>query len=202
MPKIVTVLGRKGGVGKTCTAVHLAAYFAEQGPTLLIDGDPNRSATGWARRGELPFEVCGVAQAARRIGESEYVVMDTEAQPSREDLEDLSEGAHFLVLPSPPDVLALEVLWKTVEDLMEMGRTDGFKILLTMVPPWPSREGEQARAGLVEADLPIFEAQIRRLAAFPKAAFAGVPVYKVKDPRAWFGWKDYVRVGEEVISSL
>lgn len=169
---------------------------------MLIDGDPNRSATGWSRRGELPFEVYGVAQAARRMAECEYVVMDTEAQPSREDLEDLADGAHFLILPSPPDVLALEVLWKTIEDLKELGRTDGYRCLLTMVPPWPSREGDQARQGLVETDIPVFESQIRRLAAFPKAALAGVPVYKIRDARARLGWRNYQGVGGEVVKAL
>jgi chromosome partitioning protein len=53
---IVTLAGFKGGVGKTTTAVHLAAYFAQKSDkTLLIDGDPNRSATGWGKRGSLPF---------------------------------------------------------------------------------------------------------------------------------------------------
>lgn len=202
MTKIVTVLGRKGGIGKTCTAVHVATYLSGVGPTMLIDGDPNRSATGWSKRGELPFEVCGVAQAARRMVECEYVVMDTEAQPSREDLEDLADGAHFLVLPTPPDVLALEVLQKTIGDLQDLRRGGGFKILLTMVPPWPSREGEQARQALLDAELPVFESQVRRLAAFPKAALEGVPVYKIKEPRARLGWKDYQRVGEEMISAI
>lgn len=202
MAKIVTVLGRKGGVGKTCTAVHVATCLSRKGQTLLIDGDPNRSATGWSKRGELPFEVCGVAQAARRIPECDYVVMDTEAQPSREDMEDLADGAHYVILPSPPDVLALEVLWKTVSDLREFDRVDRFKILLTMVPPWPSQEGEHARQGLVDAGLPVFDSQVRRLAAFPKAALAGLPVYKIRDPRARLGWKDYERVVEEVLSEL
>ncbi len=54
---LITVASFKGGVGKTTTAVHLATYFQLKSPTLLIDGDPNRSATSWARRGELPFTV-------------------------------------------------------------------------------------------------------------------------------------------------
>jgi chromosome partitioning protein len=60
---IITVASFKGGVGKTTTAVHLAAYLASAGSVVLIDGDPNRSATGWAKRGNLMFEVVDERQA-------------------------------------------------------------------------------------------------------------------------------------------
>ncbi len=59
----VTVANFKGGVGKTTTAIHLAAFLAEQGETLLLDGDPNRSASAWARKGQLPFTVADINQA-------------------------------------------------------------------------------------------------------------------------------------------
>jgi chromosome partitioning protein len=52
---IVTVASFKGGQAKTTTAMHLAAFFQEDEPTLPIDGAPNRSATGWAKRKGLPF---------------------------------------------------------------------------------------------------------------------------------------------------
>lgn len=74
-------------------------------------------------------------------------------------------------------------------------------LLLTMVPSWPSREGDQERQGLLEAGLSVFDSKVRRLAAFPKAARAGVPIHKIKDPRARLGWRDYETVGEEVISA-
>ncbi|MEO0352764.1 MAG: ParA family protein, partial [Cyanobacteria bacterium P01_A01_bin.15] len=41
---IITVASFKGGVGKTTTAIHLAAFFQGKGKTLLIDADPNCSA--------------------------------------------------------------------------------------------------------------------------------------------------------------
>jgi chromosome partitioning protein len=47
---ILTVASFKGGQAKTTTAVHLAAFLCQDKPTVLIYGDPNRSATGWARR--------------------------------------------------------------------------------------------------------------------------------------------------------
>ncbi|NES25300.1 MAG: ParA family protein [Symploca sp. SIO3E6] len=41
---IISIVGYKGGVGKTTTAVHLAGYLQTKVPTLLVDSDKNRSA--------------------------------------------------------------------------------------------------------------------------------------------------------------
>jgi chromosome partitioning protein len=49
---IITVASYKGGVGKTTTAVHLAAYLQTLAPTLLLDGDDTRNATAWNQRGK------------------------------------------------------------------------------------------------------------------------------------------------------
>jgi cellulose biosynthesis protein BcsQ len=62
---IITVTSHKGGVGKTTTAIHLAAYLQRLAPTLLVDGDAIRSATKWSQRGGntgLPFKVVTHAQ--------------------------------------------------------------------------------------------------------------------------------------------
>lgn len=114
---------------------------------MLIDGDPNRSATGWAKRGALPFRVVDERQAARYARDFEHVVIDTEAQPVREDLEALAGGCDLLVIPSTPDALALDALTLTVEALAEIPGAR-FRVLLTMVPPRPSRDGDEARAML------------------------------------------------------
>ncbi len=194
---IITVAAFKGGVGKTTTAVHLAAYLSERGPAVLVDGDPNRSATAWAAWGQLPFAVVDERQAARAARQYEHIVIDTQARPDPEDLKALAEGCDRLVVPTTPDALALDALRLTVRELQKLGAED-WKILITMVPPRPSRDGQEAHDSLAGAGLPVFEGGIRRLVAFQKAALAGVPVFQVADPRARDGWQDYRAVGEEM----
>jgi chromosome partitioning protein len=195
---IVTVASYKGGVGKSTTAVHLAAFLQGRGSTVLIDGDPNRSVTNWSKRGGLPFAVVDERQAARAAREFDHLVIDTQARPGRDDLEALAAGCDLLIVPTTPDAMALDALMLTVEALREL-KADRFKILLTVVPPKPSRDGEEARAIITEAGLPIFVGWVRRAVAFQKAALAGVAVSEVKDSRAADAWSDYQAIGLEML---
>ncbi|WP_293282018.1 MULTISPECIES: hypothetical protein [unclassified Microcoleus] len=46
----MTVASFQSGVGKTATALHLAAYLKTKAPTLLVDGDQSQCfALGSAR---------------------------------------------------------------------------------------------------------------------------------------------------------
>ncbi|WP_243027424.1 ParA family protein [Thermus albus] len=194
---ILAVTGFKGGVGKTTTAVHLASFLSAWAPTLLVDGDPNRSATGWHARGGLPVKVVDERVASRYAREYTHVVIDTQARPSKEDLKALAEGVDLLILPTTPDALALEALLATLEALRGSGAR--YRVLLTMIPPRPSRDGDEARSLLESHGVPLFRGRIRRAAAFPKAALLGVPVYQVPDPRARLAWEDYREVGQEIM---
>ncbi len=200
----ITVTSHKGGVGKTVTAVHLAAYLTlkfGEGSTLLVDGDPNRSALEWGSRGNLPFPVVSQYQAPKYLRNHEHVVIDTQGRPNRRDLEELVEGCDLLVIPSTPDALALQALMLTVEDLEDLGRPEGYKVLLTEVPAWPVRSGKKARRELQGIGVSLFEAEIRRREAFQKAANEGLAVYELRDRGARQGWEDYERAGREVVAA-
>jgi chromosome partitioning protein len=194
---IITVASYKGGVGKTTTSVHIAAYLQKFAPTLLVDGDPNRSATGWMKRGSLPFRIIDERLLAKYGREYENIVIDTEARPSEEDISTLVEGCDLLILPTTPDVLALDALGLTLETLESIGAKD-YKVLLTIVPPKPSRDADEARQMLKSSGVPVFKSQISRRVVFQKAALGGVLVSETKDPRAENAWKEYLAVGKEI----
>lgn len=198
---IITIVSLKGGVGKTTTAIHLAAYLQNQAETLLIDADPNRSATGWANRGKLPFDVVDEWKPPSETRQYDHVVIDTPARPIRRELEVLADSCDVLILPTTPDVMALDALALFLEQLQAIA-ANRYRILLTLVPTKTSRDVEQVKTMLAETNLPAFQTGIRNFVAFQKAAQMGVVVVDVKDPKAEDAWQDYQRVGQELLASF
>jgi chromosome partitioning protein len=196
---ILTVASFKGGVGKSTSAIHLAAWFAARGSTALIDGDPNRSSTSWANRGNPGFAVAPETQIALWARRVEHLIIDTKARPDASDLEALAAGCDLLILPCTPDPFSLDALLLTIESLNEL-RAARFRILLTIVPPKPMPDGDHARQTLSRAGLPLFESEIRRTVAFQRAALEGVTVGQLRNQEmAAQAWNDYVRTAEEIV---
>jgi chromosome partitioning protein len=195
---IITIVSFKGGVGKTTTAMHLAAYLQQNGKTVLLDGDLNRSATAWKERGNgtLPFDIVDEQLSFAASGYKHFVI-DTAARPAPNILKGLADKVDLIIIPTTTDGLSLDALSKTVEALREVN-IEKFRVLLTMIPPKPARDGELARAAFEQAGLPLFTASIRNLKAFKTAGTQGILVADVKDPRASLGWEDYAAVGAEL----
>lgn len=196
---IVTLASLKGGVGKTTSAVHIAAHLQQKAPTLLVDCDSNRSALQWAENGLLPFKVASDTQALKLAKQFEHMVIDTAARPTPEELRALADGCDLMVVPTNPGALALGVLFPLVKGLAKLETP--FKVLLTLVPPAPSKAGEEAIELIKGEGLPLFQTSIRRLAVYEKAALQGVVVKDVKDDQySGIAWRQYQELGKEILS--
>jgi chromosome partitioning protein len=199
---IITIAQAKGGIGKTTSAIHLAAYLQTQGPTILADGDIVRASLKWSLRGPgLPFKVVPLAQLTKETNSARYdhVVFNTEANPSDDDFEDLARGCDFLIVPAEPGLTSTDGLTHTLEKLRKIGHTK-YKILLTKAPPKPQTEGQQLYADLTSKGYPVFQTMIPFLVAYRKASDEGITAKDVKgDPNARRAWLAYERVGREII---
>ena len=191
---LVSIASFKGGVGKTTTAVHLSEYFQKKGKTVLVDGDPNRSAMSWSERGHFSFLVIDESELESRAGEFSNIIIDTPARPSAEELKTLSEESDLLLIPTKPDALSLDALLKIVASLQSFD-AQNYKVLLTLVPP-RSNAARDAKAMFDEIGVPYCKTEIQRRVICERAALQGKMANDYKDGKRT--WSEFLRLGKEI----
>jgi len=195
---ILTVANAKGGVGKTTAAIHLAAYFQTDAPTLLVDSDHVRAALAWSGRGKLPFHVVDENQQAKAMRERPYthIVFDTPGSINDQGLKELAAGCDQMIIPAVPETSATDGLIYTLQRLQ--GVEANFSVLLNRVKHNRPQEAADLRAALTEMGFTVLRAEIPDLVAFDKASAQGVPVYEVDDRRSARAWEAFEAAAREI----
>jgi chromosome partitioning protein len=202
--KILAVLNGKGGVGKTTTAVNLAATLADQRKVLLVDADPQASATWWVERHEkgMNFDLSQetnptLLKKLRQVKGYQLVVVDTPPALNSSALAAVVSAADYLVLPTPPSPMDLTALIETVKTAVVPARV-AYRVLLTRVDPRSLNEALEAQNTLLELGIPACHAFIRAYKAHERAALEGLPIAQCRGKNAREAEADYRRVVEEI----
>lgn len=197
-PVCIAVVSLKGGVGKTITAVHLAAGLAQEGSTLLVDSDPYSSALHWSEEAGSAFPCPVITLPGRSLhwqlpalGKGyEYVVIDT---PPNDEAAARSAilAAESVVVPVGPSPMDLDRLTDTMDLVSEVAATHPVRthVLVTRVRP-ATRSSREVRGNLERLEMPVLETQIPLREAYTQA-FGARPAPHV----------DYAGVLTEIIAT-
>lgn len=194
---IYAVVNTKGGVGKTTTAVHLAAMLARKGATLLIDGDPQASAASWAAwrreaaRAPSPTTTVLAGKAILSEGRSlaanyKHTVVDAGGRdsPGMRAALLLADRAIIPIGASNLDAAAMDDLLTIVDDAKQFNEKLVVHVLLTRIDPRTKDTGEML-AYLEEKGLRVLKAKVCERVAVRRAVGEGAIVQEIgKDGNA------------------
>jgi chromosome partitioning protein len=142
----ISLVGQKGGTGKTTTVLGLAVAAARAGyDVAVIDIDPQATAANWKdrRKDENPPVVS--AQASRlkqtldaaRAGGVQYAFIDT-AGRSDDSALNAARAADLVLIPSRPNIVEVETL-PQVSDLLRLAGNPPAFVLLNGIHPTAGR---------------------------------------------------------------
>jgi chromosome partitioning protein len=150
--KTLAMLSQKGGSGKTTMTLHIATASEAAGrPTVVLDLDPQASATGWkdGRGSETPIVV---AMPHTRLA--------------------AGRAADLILIPCRPGVLDLRAIGTTA-DLVKLAAKPAF-VVLNAVPPGATRIEADAREAIAMHGLKVAPVIISERAAFGHALTVGM----------------------------
>ena len=182
---IISFVNQKGGVGKTTTAINLAASLKRRNKKLLfIDADPQGSAMHWhAVEGNNAFEIMHHPDPVNKSEIEElsqnydYIVID--APPAIGDItKSILAVTELSIIPLSPSSLDLWSCKGTLEMIEESQPENPdmeVKLLINRKIPG-TRVGREARASLDVFDMDVLDSELCQRVAYIDAMTSGVSV--------------------------
>lgn len=159
--KVLAVVCRKGGVGKTTVSTHIAVQAEKLGlVTAILDLDPQGSSATWGdHRGEgtqpavIPAQASRLPLLLKRAADqdADLIILDT---PPYADvtLAEAAEKADAILIPIRPSPIDMDALPASLKLAKASGKP--FYVLLNAAPVQGSEVAE-ARAALEQAGIQV-----------------------------------------------
>ncbi|MBF0265162.1 MAG: ParA family protein [Gammaproteobacteria bacterium] len=190
---IISVLGNKGGCGKTTLSVNIASCLAENNATTLLDADRQQSSSHWYHIGgdklslQLISSHINLSQALEQArDESTHVIID--CPPSVKQKNTLfairnSDWVLIPVLPSPLDI------WTNVDIENEISKaqiTNPKLKAMFVINQFDSRTtlSKAIRTAIEQLSIPVAETAIKRRIVYATSILDGKSVFQSSGSKA------------------
>lgn len=131
----ISLLSRKGGVGKTLCSMGLAQVLSERHRVAVLDLDPEGSARAWAndaasQGSPLPYQVYGPVEAAMRL-DADYLIVDTPPNDPK-TLAATAKVSDVILVPIQPGKGEIDRLEPTMDVLRDGHFKEGARLGLLL----------------------------------------------------------------------
>lgn len=185
MMHVIAIASQKGGAGKTTLAIHLATFLSMEGNnTVLVDLDPQASASGWSDRRDRSLPVVVSTHAKRLRSELDRItqrngdvaVLDTAPHSDQITLEAM-RNAHLVVIPTRPSILDIDAISSTLE-LSRMARKKTLIVMNACMPR--GKDAHNASSAISELKVTVCPARLTQRAIFARALLQGKTAMEVE----------------------
>ena len=185
---VIAVANQKGGVGKTTLAMNMAAGLTRRGSCIVVDADPQRSATMWIELSdslrEFPARVVPAEDEIKKQiiqlqTEFDYIVIDCPPEIKSDSTISAIEISQILLiplLPSPMDLWASTRIEELIKRVQRVNPTISAFVVLNQIEP-RSAMSRGMDGALQEIDIPVLRHRLSRRASYRTAALEGCSVY-------------------------
>jgi len=219
--KVLVLCNKKGGVGKSTLAVNVGAALAKKGKVLIIDADPQQSATKWndaaPEDAPLPMAVMGypqekVHQAIRKVMDQfDYILVDT--PPSSLAVSTITRSALLgadlalvPVIPSPLDIWEAISIAELLEEINEIRESGGVTLLKSrlVVNRLKARTtlGGEVVDALGNLNIPMLSTMVHEREAYKHAVVEGCTVHDLKGDAGRIASDEIIDLTREILKVL
>ncbi|MCX8515044.1 MAG: AAA family ATPase [Burkholderiales bacterium] len=195
--KIIVITNQKGGCGKTTVTMNLVPAFVKNGfKVLIVDGDPQGTATRWASAASdnnpYPAPVIGLSntndkahnEIKKHIHNYDYIIVDCPPAADSEFSQSallVADLALVPIKPTPPDLWAAVGIKKVINSVLVQNENLISKLVISMRQT--NSMNNEVLSILKDFGIEMLNSNIFQRTAYTQASL-GTSVLHLKDPKA------------------